>query len=218
MLQSKLGYIVTGRCSGDDCSVHVTHTLFVTVDSDKCFGSPEMCYMNNSLVVSKPCLESFWSLETIGIRDPLTSNNDDETLHKFCESIKFSEGRYHIVWPWKQQQFCLDDNYMLAFGRLKSLVSHLEQDPELLQKCNNIINQQLHNRIIEKVATVSEVRSHYLPHHPVLTPSRSTTKVCIVYDASAKAKLTSSSLNESLHRGPVMLPNLIGLLIRFRLH
>jgi len=103
MLQSKLGYIVTGRCSGDDCSVSATHTLFVTVDGDKCFSSPGMCYLNNSLVVGKPCLESFWSLETIGIRDPLTPNNDDKTLHKFCKRIKFCEGRSHMVWPWKQQ-------------------------------------------------------------------------------------------------------------------
>jgi len=224
MLQSKLGYIVTGRCSGTDCSTSAPHTLFVSVDIDRCIseptaGSPEMCFSTNS-PVEKPSLERLWSLETIGIRDPLTPNNDDETLHKFCEGIKYSEGRYHIVWPWKQQQFQLDDNYELAFRRLISLVNRLQQDPELMQKYNGIINQQLQKGIVEKVDnfTVSGVRSHYLPHHPILTPSKATTKVRIVYDASAKAQRSSSSLNECLHRGPIILPDLIGLLLRFRLH
>ena len=60
-------------------------------------------------------------------------------------------------------------------------------------------------------------QKHYIPHHAVVTPSKATTKVRVVYDASAKAKQTNLSLNESLHRGPVMLPDLCGLLLRFRL-
>ena len=124
------------------------------------------------------------------------------------------------MWPWKQQQFCLDANYMLALKWLKSLVNRLQHDPELLQKYSNIINRQVHKGIIETADnfTSSGTRSHYLPHHPVLTPSKATTKVRIVYDASAKVQRNSNSLNECLHRGPTILPDLIGLLIRFRLH
>ena len=39
-----------------------------------------------------------------------------------------------------------------------------------------------------------------------------------MYDGSAKTKQTNKSLNEYLHSGPVMLPDLCGLLIRFRMH
>ena len=62
------------------------------------------------------------------------------------------------------------------------------------------------------------VIQHYIPHHAVLTPTKSTTKVRVVYDASAKTRQTNKSLNECLYRGPVMLPDLCGLLIRFRMH
>ena len=57
--------------------------------------------------------------------------------------------------------------------------------------------------------------TYCLPHHPVLTPSKSATKVCIVYDGSSKEKLGTNSLNECLHRGPVILPDMVGLLLRF---
>ena len=51
----------------------------------------------------------------------------------------------------------------------------------------------------------------------MITPAKNTTKVRIVYDASAKTNKDNKSLNECLYRGPVILPSLYGLLIRFRL-
>ena len=42
-----------------------------------------------------------------------------------------------------------------------------------------------------------------------------TTKVRIVYDASVRAKKGMKSLNECLYRGPITLPNMCGVLIRF---
>jgi len=43
------------------------------------------------------------------------------------------------------------------------------------------------------------------------------TKVCIVYNGSAKCQNTSSHLNDCLYRGPLILLDLVGLLLKFRL-
>ena len=86
-------------------------------------------------------------------------------------------------------------------------------------KYDEVISSQITQGIIEKVTINTETteRRHYLPHHPVMTPSKSTTKLRIVYDASIKAKKGDKSLNECLHRGPVLLPDLCGILLRFRI-
>jgi len=69
--------------------------------------------------------------------------------------------------------------------------------------------------IIEKVIE-KETDQLFTPHHPVLTPSKSTTKVRIVYDASAKASKNVNCLNDCLYRGPITLPDLCGILLRLR--
>ena len=108
----------------------------------------------------------------------------------------------------------------MALGRLNSLLKRIQGRPELLQKYDSIIKDQLKKEIIEEVndGTEEGCKKHYIPHHAVITPDRKTTKVRIVYDASAKARKGCKSLNECLYRGPVILEDLCGLLLRFRTH
>jgi hypothetical protein len=88
-----------------------------------------------------------------------------------------------------------------------------------MSKYNSVIEEQLESGIIEKVnKNQYDGIRHYIPHHAVIKPDRSTTKLRIVYDASAKTKKENNSLNECLHRGPVLLHDLCGTLLRFRMH
>ena len=92
--------------------------------------------------------------------------------------------------------------------------------PELIPKYNAIFQEQLKRGIIEKIGNTTDGTNtlvHYIPHHAVIREQRATTKVRIVFDASAKSKKSNPSLNDCLYRGPVMLQNLVGLLLRFRI-
>ena len=82
---------------------------------------------------------------------------------------------------------------------------------------NDISQEQLKSGIIE-IAPNEEDGSlkTYIPHQPVITPQRTTTKIRIVYDASASSK-QSGSLKDNLYRGPVSIPELCGILLRSRL-
>ena len=63
---------------------------------------------------------------------------------------------------------------------------------------------------------MSSCKKYCLPHHPVITPLKTTTKVRIVYDASVKASHGVKGLNDCLYRGPINLPDMRGMLLRFR--
>ena len=70
--------------------------------------------------------------------------------------------------------------------------------------------------VIAKVDEKNGNRKQYIPHHAITTPEKITTKIRIVYDASAKTKSNMKSLSECIHRGLVILEDLCGLLQRFR--
>ena len=122
-----------------------------------------------------------------------------------------------VTWPWREDHPDLAENYQLALGRLKSILQRLVKIPTLLEKYDAIIKEQLNKGIIERVTDETDEGplKHYIPRHSVITPSKTTTKVRVIYDASAKTRISNKSLNECLYRGPVILPSLYGLLLRF---
>ena len=55
----------------------------------------------------------------------------------------------------------------------------------------------------------------YSPHQPVLRNDHATTKLRIVFDACVSVP-KDHSLNDCLFRGPIHIPGLTGILLRFR--
>ena len=113
----------------------------------------------------------------------------------------------------------MSDNYVQSYNRLQSLATRLKKEPELLAQYDQIIQEQLQSGIIEKVPD-SELSNHedahFLPHHGVLRSDRTTTKLRIVYDGSAKCPETNQSINDCLETGPNFIPDLFDILLKFR--
>ena len=72
----------------------------------------------------------------------------------------------------------------------QSLVNRLKKDPVVLKTYENIIKSEEVEGIIEEPPTILKPPGeiHYLPHHPVIRPEKSTTKLRIVYDARHQLK------------------------------
>ena len=116
----------------------------------------------------------------------LSSRAQEKTLYdEFSSNVTFEDGRYKVS---KEFHEPLLDNYQLSVKRLRGLLHRLNQDPAILKEYDSTIKYQLKKGIIE-VVPMEEPRSnqvHYLPHHAVVRRDKTTTKLPIVYDASAK--------------------------------
>ena len=118
---------------------------------------------------------------------------------------------------WKVGNTTLPTNYELSLSRMKGQVKRLKKQPEILAEYDSIIKQQLEAGVIERVPELDTAEKvHYLPHQAVIRQDAKTTKVRVVYDASAKDSKSKMSLNDCLHVGPSLNPLLIDLLLRFR--
>ena len=89
----------------------------------------------------------------------------------------------------------------------------------MLNKYDAIIRDQIKKGVVEVVDhPESPVNGevHYILHHAVVCEDKLTTKLRIVYDASAKS--SGPSLNDCLYTSPKFTQNIMDIIIRFRVH
>lgn len=101
--------------------------------------------------------------------------------------------------------------------RLESLKRRLCAHPHLKSEYRAFLTEYEQFNHMKEVPSSSPDHTQivYLPHHPVIRPSSSTTKLRVVFDASS---LTSNhtSLNSQLEVGPKLQADLIAVILRWR--
>ena len=86
----------------------------------------------------------------------------------------------------------------------------------LFEQYNAIIEDQKEQGIVEEAPTKLENREFYIPHKEVVREGATSTKLRVVYDASARVIPDSPSLNDCLHPGPSLQNHLWEVLVRQR--
>ncbi|GFY16177.1 DUF1758 domain-containing protein [Trichonephila clavipes] len=108
----------------------------------------------------------------------------------------------------------------VAKQRFQSLWRRLRRNKTLYTQYKETIQDYLNQGIIEKVKD-SEINAHkpmyYLPHQAIKKEGRVTNSTCMVFDA-ASHQANELSLNDCLWPGPNLNPNLLDVLIHFRLN
>ena len=162
-------------------------------------------------------LKKFWEIEIFTQNNDLMSINDKIVNEYVLSSLKRSEDnlRYQVSIPWNQRKAELHNNYGQAWQRLKNTESQLKRKPDIEEVYKKSIDSYKNKNFIRKVPK-SEVKETkwYLPHFPVIKPERETTKVRIVFDASAQHQ--GISLNNAINHGPDLQQDLFQILLRFR--
>ena len=161
--------------------------------------------------------EELCRMDVLGLQD--TPIGDQEVVHQeFLEQLKRSpEGWYETALPWKGGHPPLPNNKSGSLKRLASLVQRLKRNGKI-EDYDAIIQEQLREGIVEEAQMPAKGREFYIPHKAVIRENAETTKMRIVYDASARANDTAPSLNECLDAGPPLQNQLWKVLVRGRFY
>ena len=211
LLPTWFGDCITGRLPVQSISNYKTNAVTILK-----VAVQEFPWKNETLPETEN-VDKLWLLDNIGILDKCNKDLDCKVLEKFNETIVYNDGQYMVQFPWKIPKPNLPSNFMLAKGRLISLMKRFKGDAELFNNYNKVIKEQLNNKFIEVVPDGEVVRqnTHYLPHHPIIR-NHPTTPIRIVMDCSARIK-GCPSLNDCLSTGPSLVPLLAQIILRLRL-
>ncbi|KAG5868467.1 hypothetical protein JTB14_035358 [Gonioctena quinquepunctata] len=150
-------------------------------------------------------IKKFWDLETLGIRDNEEISNEF-TQHFSKNNIVMRRNRYEVSLPWKNPNINLDHNFPGALARVNSSTSKLIRNSALFEY-DSAVREYIKSGCAEMIGDVSVssmdfpkniTHLYFMPHRPVYREDKTTTKLRVVFDASAHAP-GFASLNELLN-------------------
>ncbi|XP_046803857.1 uncharacterized protein LOC111684781 [Lucilia cuprina] len=174
--------------------------------------------LDSSTSILDNTLRKFWEVEEY-VSGPQTFTNEEQACEKhFTENVQInSDRRIQVRLPFKQNPNCLGESFEISKRRFLSLERKLERDPTLKSMYVDFVNEYLalgHMSLYNRPLS----HPHYIiPHHCVLKPESTTTKLRVVFDGSARTT-SNHSLNDILMVGPTIQQDLVTTLFSFRLN
>ncbi|GFW80780.1 DUF1758 domain-containing protein [Trichonephila clavipes] len=181
-VRSDLGWIVAGNVPSED--------MFSSIA------------VNSIQVVTDELVSNFWKLDSVPEASLLTSEERACKDHFIDTHVRNEDGRYVVRLPFHSSPSKLGDSRESAIRRFKSLEHSLIKKPAIYSQYRDFMQEYLtlgHMELVPK-NDYAKREAYYLPHHAVLRDS-STTKLRVVFDASAKST-SGYSLNGILMVGP----------------
>lgn len=170
-------------------------------------------------------LSSFWKTEAMGVEvKPCVCDADKvsrvereeaETISKSCQKVG---NQWQIPYPWKKSPTILPDNKAAAEKKLEATERRLQKNPEHAFAYNRQMEEMNEMKFAKKL-TEEEIKTyqgpvHYISHHAVARPNSDSTPLRIVFNTSSSYQ--GHVLNEYWMKGPDLLNDLFGVLLRFR--
>ncbi|XP_038117277.1 uncharacterized protein LOC119769333 [Culex quinquefasciatus] len=149
-------------------------------------------------------VQQFWKMEQVPESPTLSS--EEESCEEFYQRShkRDGAGRYVVGLPFKEGVVELGESRSMALRRFLFLERRLEKDPELKHEYSKFLREYEelgHCELVDETKDKPGTKAYYMPHHAVLRPSSTSTKLRVVFDASAKSS-SGTSLNDLLMVGP----------------
>lgn len=174
---------------------------------------------NISTISVQEQLAKFWEVEEIDLVKSWSTEQQMCEQH-FVENLKINkDGRYIVSLPFKDNPLKLGNSRDLAIRRFTALERRLNSSEVLRNLYTKFLTEY------ERLGHMTEVLDlpdndkpeYFMPHHGVLKESSTSTKLRVVFNASAPTS-TGISLNELQMVGPTIQQDLFSILLRFRMH
>ena len=186
---------------------------------------------------SKVNFEEFQSIESLGVRctpkcggcrcgkchtggkDMTIIEEKEFELIKKGISFNNETGRWKAKYPFIVDPCHLPDSERFAYATLLSTEKRLAKDPLHAETYKNQLNDMIDRGVARRV-TKEELNEYkgtkfYISHHDVMNPNSVSTPMRVVFNSSARTK-GGVSLNDCLAKGPSLLNEMLGILMRFR--
>lgn len=169
----------------------------------------------HSLVDIDSRLRSFWESEEITSNTRPISIEDEESERHFKDTFSRDKtGRFVVRMPFKSRFTSnVGASRESAVQRLLQIEKKFIKNPQLALDYKEFMKQ--YEALGHMRRDVAVVDAYYIPHHPVIKSSSSTTKLRVVFDASHKSR-SGLSLNDTLCVGPTIQDDLTTLITRWR--
>jgi len=163
-------------------------------------------------------LRKFWDLEELPVVYHLSPDDKVAEEIYISTTTRTSSGRFMVTLPFRTPFPLLGDSKSHALQRFKALEVHLARQPNLRQQYVDFMQDYLSSGHMELVPLNERENplTYYIPHHCIIKPDSKTTKLRVVFNASARTS-TGASLNESMYTGPKLQPDIQIVLLRSRL-
>lgn len=192
------------------------------LDSSNASSNYKNCFLSKSNLESLDhTLKSFWEIESIDAKENFISDELSYCNEHFQKThFRDADGTFVVQMPFKPNtsETMLGCSKKVASKRLDQLWQRLERDPVMKSLYQEFLYEyRALNHMVEVAENEDEETGYYLPHHGVLRPESQTTKLRVVFNASAKTS-SGNSLNDLLSKGGIIQEDLFSILTRFRKH
>ncbi|XP_075167684.1 uncharacterized protein LOC142239804 [Haematobia irritans] len=203
--ETVFGWILTGPVAGRESSCFTTCVSY-------------FCEVSLDRQISR-----FWEVENVP-QKRFPSQND-----KYCDELyskttrRTPDGRYVVLLPFKEsypEEMILGSSRKSALAQFFRNEARLLRNPDLKHEYDESLEEYItlkHMSPIYCPDPLNAQSNYYLPHHAVVKPERTTTKVRVVFNASCPTS-NGLSLNDVLHTGPVLQNDLTLLILRWRFY
>ncbi|XP_017470944.1 PREDICTED: uncharacterized protein LOC108362477 [Rhagoletis zephyria] len=161
-------------------------------------------------------VEKLWQLEDVNVKREHVTTEEHRCETHFIDSVTNCNRRIQEKLPFKGDVCSLGNSRHIALTRFIALENKLQKNPSLKTDYSQFLKEYEelgHMSVVQNVNLDSPY--YFIPHHRVIKPGSTTTKLRVVFDASCRTS-SQVSLNDLLMVGRQIKTEFIKTLLRFQ--